>query len=87
MKLVATADIIQGASTNRVRVRKKPEQSPQRARHRYRQDPSVRGMDTVVLSISMPVAEMVELDAVCERVGMARSHFIRQAVKQWKETL
>lgn len=35
-------------------------------------------MDTVVIAISLPVAELARIDACCERVQMARSHFLRK---------
>lgn len=86
MKIVATATVEQGVKTNRVkRVRKAA--SAGTATARYKQDPNVRGMDTAVTCISMPTVELVQLDAMCERVNMARSHFIRQAVKHFAEKL
>lgn len=93
MKLIATATI-GGKKTNRVKVqtrRGRPagrkaepiEPSPQRAKNRLKQDPSVRGKLYVTTCFSIPVDELVDLDAACERVQMARSQFIRQAVKHF----
>lgn len=81
MKITATADI-GGKKTNRVRVRRKAA-SAGTALARYRKDPSTRGLDVVQVCISMPAAELVDLDATATRVQMARSHFIRAAVKHF----
>lgn len=77
-----TASIVTGTKTNRVRVKRR-QQSAGTARKAYRSDPAVRGMDTAVFCASMPVGELEQLDAVCAEVQMARSHFIRQAVKHF----
>lgn len=84
---------VDGVITNRVRVRPKKKRGPARkqftaasagtALARYRADPSVRGQDTAKLCISMPVAELAALDAMAERTQMARSFFIRQAIKHF----
>jgi hypothetical protein len=79
---VTTSAVIDGKRTNRIKVQRKA-RSAGTAMARYRQDPSVRGMDTVVTCISLPVCELTDLDAACERAQMARSHFIRQAVKRF----
>ena len=68
-----------GKKTNRVKMR-----SAGKAMDQYRQDPSVRGMDTVVVAISIPAGELADLDAFAARVRMARSHLIRQAVKHFR---
>ena len=68
-----------GKKTNRVKMR-----SAGKAMNQYRQDPSVRGMDTVVVAISIPAGELAEMDAFAARVQMARSHLIRQAVKHFR---
>jgi len=86
MKIVASASI-GGVKTNRVKVKRIAQTNTGRALSRYRQDPTVRGMDTVITCISLPVQELAELDEVCERVQMARSHFIRQAVKLLRQQL
>jgi hypothetical protein len=83
VKITASAVIERGTKTNRVRV-KRPK-SPGHVRKRYRQDPAVRGMDSTVVAISLPIAELEALDAMCDRTQMARSHFIRQAVKHFGE--
>jgi hypothetical protein len=74
---------IVGKRTNRLKVNKPKPTSSGNARRRYAKDPEVRAMDVVTLCISMPVVELVELDAMCERTQMARSHFLRQAVKHF----
>ena len=53
---------------------------------RYRQDPTVRGLDCVVIAVSLPAGELAQLDASAAAAKVARSHFIRQAVKSfaWK---
>jgi len=93
------ATIERGAITNRVRVggsrsglRKAPRKYEKRKRRGppaptkgfYRQDRSVRGLGCVVVCVSMPRSELVELDAVALRAQMARSHFVRQAVKRFQ---
>lgn len=75
---------IEGKRTNRVKV-KRAAASPGTAMRSYRQDPTVRGMDTVVIAVSLPAGELAALDAMCERVQMARSHFLRQAAKHFAE--
>lgn len=81
MKILATADI-GGKRTNRVRVRRKAA-SAGTAMRRFRKDPLTRGLDYAMVCISIPVAELAALDAIAERVSMARSHFIRQAVRHF----
>jgi predicted transcriptional regulator len=78
---VATATIEQGAKSNRVRKvkRTKPKPEPKR----YHADRAVLDQGSEKACISMPPAELVELDRVCERAQMNRSHFIRQAVKHY----
>ncbi len=71
---------IGGKITNRVRVAR-PSKSAGTAMARYRQDPTVRGHDTVVVAISIPAAELEAIDAMCESAQMARSHYLRQAAK------
>lgn len=85
LQIRATADI-SGAVTNRVKVKKRS-QSAGYMRKSYRSDPAVRGMATVVACISMPIAELERLDEICASVEMARSHFIRQAVKHFAEKI
>lgn len=92
MHIVASATITRGAVTNRVtgfrRAKVPAHAKPARvaksagsAKAAYRQDPAVRGMDTAIICASLPVGELVELDAACERLRLARSHLIRLAVK------
>jgi hypothetical protein len=76
-----SATVVRGTKTNRVRVKRS--KSPGSVRKRYRQDPAVRGMDSTMVCISLPIAELEALDSMCDRVQMARSHFIRQAVKHF----
>lgn len=82
MKVTATATVVRGAKTNRIRVERKARSSGS-AMARFRADPAVRGLETAVVCISMPVGELADLDAFCERTQMARSHLIRQAVKHF----
>ena len=82
----ASATIVTGTKTNRVRVKAKSK-SPGTVRKRYRSDPTVRGMDSVAVCISLPIAELEFLDAISDRISMARSHFIRQAVKHFAEKI
>jgi hypothetical protein len=84
MKLTASATITRGAKTNRVRV-KRVARSAGTAMARYRADPTVRGLETAIVCISMPAEELAALDAACERTQMARSHFLRQAAKHFAE--
>lgn len=81
MNVMASATI-SGKRTNRVRVKRRAA-SAGTAKARYRKDPSTRALDTVQVCVSMPVADLLALDAVCERVQMARSHFVRQACKHF----
>lgn len=74
--------VVSGKRTNRVRV-KRGATSAGTATRRYRKDPNTRGLDTVTVCISLPVEELVALDAMCERTQMARSHFLRQAAKHF----
>jgi hypothetical protein len=83
VRIITTATIEKGAKANRVRVKRKASASTRATVNRYRQDPAVRGMDTVITCISLPVAELDAIDGVCERVQMARSHFLRQAAKHF----
>lgn len=88
--LTASA-VIGGEVTNRVEMKRvgrpKPKRTkpttPGRSKIRFKNDPATRAMDTTVVCISMPIGELVALDAICERVQMPRSHFIRQAVKHF----
>lgn len=73
---------IEGKRTNRVKVRRRAT-SAGTALRRYRQDPAVRGHDVVTVCICLPVAELAAIDAMCERVQMARSHFLREAAKHF----
>ncbi len=75
---------LSGKRTNRVRVKRRAV-SAGTATRRYLKDPSTRGLDTAIVCISLPVEELVALDAVCERTQMARSHFLRQAAKHFAE--
>lgn len=86
LKLVASA-AIGGAKTNRVRVKRKPDYAPQSALRRFRKDPSTRGLDCVIVSVSMPVRELAALDEAAEGAQMARSHFLREAARQFAERL
>jgi len=70
-------------SRPRRRAQRKVWRSPQAALRSYRQDPTVRGLDYVVVAYCLPVAELAALDVVCESVQMARSHFLRQATKHF----
>lgn len=81
-----TAKIVRGAKTNRVKVGRSRrsiarihETSPQRAKARYAKDPSIRDRLYVVISISLPVDELVAIDAVSERINMNRSAYLRHA--------
>ena len=76
-----------GVITNRVKIAKRKQASTQTVLRRYRTDPLVRGMDTAIVSISMPAAELAALDELAEQTQMARSHLIRQAVKHFAEKL
>lgn len=80
-----SATIRRGAVTNRVRVAKQPQRSPGTRRKAYRADPEVRGLDTTTVCISLPIGELESMDATCERVQMARSHFLRQAAKHFTQ--
>lgn len=77
------AEVVRGRKTNRVVVKRRADPSPQRALRRYRKDPLTRGLDYTTVCVSLPVEELAALDIVCARVQMARSHFIRQAVKHF----
>jgi hypothetical protein len=82
VKVTASATVTRGKKTNRVNANRK-RYSPTTAATRYKRDPAVHGLESVMVCISIPTGELVELDAVCERVPMSRSHFIRQAVKHF----
>lgn len=80
------ATIQRGAKTNRVKVGRSRrsiarihETSPQRAKARYAKDPSVRDRLYVVIAVSMPVDELVEIDTMSERIHMNRSAYLRRA--------
>lgn len=75
----ASARVIRGVKTNRM----KRSKSPGSVLSRYRKDPTTRGFDCTTVCISVPVAELAEMDAFAERCQMARSHMIRQAVKHF----
>lgn len=84
MKLAASASIVRGKTTNRVRVRNTViDPSPQRALHRFRKDPSTRGRVYVTICICLPVDELAVIDETAERIEMARSHFLREAAKRF----
>lgn len=77
-----SARVVSGKRTNRVKVQRV--RRPRRvAETRYRLDRSVRGKGHVHRQISMPPDELRALDAFAERVQMARSHVVRQAVKHF----
>ena len=85
-QLTASATIARGVTTNRVRVKKRVARrtvSAGTAKARFRKDPLTRGLDYVCICISLPVAELEQLDSWSERVQMARSHFLRQAAKHF----
>lgn len=85
MNVVASATV-GGRRTNRVRVRRKAK-SAGTARVAFRKDPSTRGLDYAVICASLPIAELEAIDAACQRVQMARSHFLRQAAKHFIEQI
>lgn len=74
-----------GKKTNRVKVRRRVAKSAGTALARYRKDPALNGLDVAITCISLPVAELAEIDAICERLQMARSHFLRLAAKSFAE--
>jgi hypothetical protein len=89
---VRTTATVGGKITNRVRrvrsartkrTKALARRSPQRAKLAYAKDPSTRGLDYVQVCVCMPVAELAVLDDMADRAQMARSHFIRQAVKHF----
>lgn len=82
-----TATLTPGVKTQRVaKVRaKRKATSAGTAMRRFRKDPTTRGLDYAMVCISIPVGELAALDEVAERAQMARSHFIRQAVKHFAE--
>lgn len=84
---MSTYTIERGKKTNRVRKSKVERHQPQRKLALYRKDPSSRGMDTTVVCISMPVEDLARIDAACERVQMARSHFLRRAAERFIEDI
>lgn len=79
-----SACIETGVTTNRVVVREPCVPVEARSPKRYRSDKSVRGQGCVMVSISLPAAELVALDAACDRLQMARSHLLREAVKHYE---
>jgi len=90
LPVALSATIQQGVSTNRVKVKRRATGKPRSsgtALARYRQDRSVRGLETAVTCISMPVGELAELDRAAEAAGVARSHFIRLAVRHFAQHL
>ncbi len=79
-----------GKKSSRVKVAERPaidpnnrsrDKSPSRALLRFKKDPTTRGKDYTVIGMSIPVDELAALDAACAKAQMARSHFVRQAVK------
>lgn len=78
----ASAEIVTGKTTNRVKVKRRA-RTTGTAMVRFKKDPSTRGLDYVQLSISVPVGELAQIDAWAERAQMARSHFLRQAAKHF----
>lgn len=82
MQIVASATVSRGKKTNRLKIKRKADMQAQRAVHRYKQDPTARGMDVVVIGVSLPVRELAIIDAACEQMQMARSHFLREAARQ-----
>lgn len=80
MRVVASAEVVRGVTTNRIRMRRR---SPRAELKRYRLDHSVRGLGARVVSVSMPPRELRTLDAAARRAQMSRSHFIREAAKRF----
>jgi hypothetical protein len=81
----AASATIGGTITNRVKIANKTKPRARNAVKRFRKDPSTRGKPYQQVCVSMPVAEVVALDRACDHAQMARSHFIRQAVKHFIE--
>lgn len=64
---------------------RKPKLGPkQRRAASYRKDRTTAGRPYKVICISIPVDELVVLDAFADRVQMARSDVLRQAAKHFR---
>lgn len=85
MKIETTlsATIEHGVTTNRVVVHAQRPAPKPRGKGRYRRDRASEGGGTVVISISVPPAELEMITAAAERVQMSRSRFLRQAAKHF----
>lgn len=53
----------------------------------YKADGTLDGSGTKVVAISIPPAELVQLDEFCRRVQMSRSHMLRQAWKHFQQKI
>lgn len=73
--------VVGGKISNRVKERRvrKPPHPPKH----HRQDKDVRGLGHRTICVSLPQGELADLDALADRVQMARSHVIRQEVKRF----
>lgn len=82
---VASAVIVRGAKTNRVKVGRRTYtvRQPEGREVYYRCEMNVRGKGHVVVAISLPPDEIAALDTAAERLKMARSHLIRVAVREY----
>ena len=85
MRLIASAVIHHGAKTNRVRIGKRDYAvvQPKGRPVYYRQELAVRGLGHCIVCISLPPEELAALDDLAERLCMARSHLIREAVREY----
>ena len=79
-----TFEITRGVYSSRVKPTRarKVDVSPQRAKISYARDPSVHGKDYTVISLSLPVEQLLVLDELAAASGMARSHYVRWLVEQ-----
>jgi hypothetical protein len=82
-----TADIVRGATTNRVRVRVRRKPRPKRARSLgkglYRADGTLDGRGTVKICITLLDSVLGQIAIAAQRGQMSRSAFLRQAFKHY----
>lgn len=94
MKILASYEVEQGITTNRVRKvrtkqlevatkKPKPKSSAGAAIKRYREDPE-KGRGFTLVCISMPVEDLIAIDKSAEAAQMSRSHYLRQAAKLYR---
>src|SRR5258708_36844017 len=73
--VTAIAEVIRGKKSNRVRMKRGRGKSPGTMLARYRQDPTARGHETVVVCFSVPSQELVGRVPECRPSATAPAPF------------